>query len=155
MHRISPAAPGFVKNRIKTLEKRSKSGRSPFFWRENAENSDDREIQNLAQGCQSFVGATYQNGKDVPNDHKIYEIVIKVTKWPQNILNGSTIYHHFPFQGPPKYNPNLDFWVEKIYHLATLICCRIASHCKRFQKNFIMKRQERRDFRHSVVPNGN
>jgi hypothetical protein len=35
------------------------------------------------QGCQSFLGATYQNGKkcqmtiNIPNDHKIYQTTIK------------------------------------------------------------------------------
>jgi hypothetical protein len=29
------------------------------------------------------------------------------------------IFPHFPFQGPPKYTPNVTFGM-KIYHLATL-----------------------------------
>jgi hypothetical protein len=34
------------------------------------------------QGCQIFLGTTYKNGKNIPNDHKIYQIVTKYTKWP-------------------------------------------------------------------------
>jgi hypothetical protein len=28
------------------------------------------------QGCQIFLGTTYQNGKNIPNDHKIYQMAI-------------------------------------------------------------------------------
>jgi hypothetical protein len=40
------------------------------------------------QGCQIFLGATYQNVKDIPNNHKISQITIKYTKRPQNTSNG-------------------------------------------------------------------
>jgi hypothetical protein len=30
-------------------------------------------------------------------------MVIKHTTWPQNIQNGSKIYHLYPFQDPPMY----------------------------------------------------
>jgi hypothetical protein len=36
------------------------------------------------QDCQIFLGTTYQNGKNIPNDHKY-------TRWPQNIPNGRKI----------------------------------------------------------------
>jgi hypothetical protein len=45
-------------------------------------------IENTAdnQGCQIFLGATYQTGKIcIPNGHKIY-------KWPQTIPNGHKQY---------------------------------------------------------------
>jgi hypothetical protein len=34
-----------------------------------------------AQGCQIFLGSTYQNGKNIPNDHKIYQMAIQFNKW--------------------------------------------------------------------------
>jgi hypothetical protein len=44
------------------------------------------------QGCQTFPGTTYQNGKNVPNEHKIYQMTTKYTKWPQNIPIDHKIY---------------------------------------------------------------
>jgi hypothetical protein len=43
------------------------------------------------QGCH---GATYQNGKNIPNYHKIYQ--------------------HLPLKEPQKIYPNFDFWFENI-----------------------------------------
>jgi hypothetical protein len=34
------------------------------------------------QGCQIFLATTYQNGKNVPNNQKMYQITRKCTKWP-------------------------------------------------------------------------
>jgi hypothetical protein len=31
----------------------------------------------LAQGCQIFLITTYQNGKNVPNNHKIYQMAVQ------------------------------------------------------------------------------
>jgi hypothetical protein len=33
------------------------------------------------QGCQIFLGATCQSGENIPNDHKIYKMATKYTKW--------------------------------------------------------------------------
>jgi hypothetical protein len=33
--------------------------------------------QQMYQGCQIFVGTTYQNGKNIQNNHKMYQII-----WP-------------------------------------------------------------------------
>jgi hypothetical protein len=44
------------------------------------------------QGCQIFLGTTYQNGKNIPNGHKIYQMATKYTIWPQNIPYGRKIY---------------------------------------------------------------
>jgi hypothetical protein len=53
------------------------------------------------QGCQILLGATYQNGENftkwpqnMPNDHETYQMAMKHT-------NGSKIYQHCIFQGPP------------------------------------------------------
>jgi hypothetical protein len=88
-----------------------------------------------AQGCQIFLGAT---GKNIPNDHKIYQMftiftkrpqyipkghniyqkATIYTKRPQYIPNGLKIYQHFRLQDPPKFT---QIWIfgMKIYHLAT------------------------------------
>jgi hypothetical protein len=34
------------------------------------------------QGCQTFLGTTYQKMKIVPNEHKIYRMAIAFTNWP-------------------------------------------------------------------------
>jgi hypothetical protein len=34
------------------------------------------------QGCQIFLGTTYPNGKNIPNNHKIYPMATNYTKWP-------------------------------------------------------------------------
>jgi hypothetical protein len=31
-----------------------------------------------------FVVKIYQNGENMPNDHKIYQSAMKYTKWPEN-----------------------------------------------------------------------
>jgi hypothetical protein len=52
-----------------------------------------------AQGCQIFLGATYQNGTkytelshNIPNVQNIYQMSTKCTKCPYNIPNVHTIY---------------------------------------------------------------
>jgi hypothetical protein len=49
----------------------------------------------LHQGCQIFIGTTYQKvekytklPQNIPNCHKIYQMATKYTKWPKNIPNG-------------------------------------------------------------------
>jgi hypothetical protein len=51
------------------------------------------------QGFKIFLGATYPNGQNIPNDHKlyliapkIYQMTVKYYKWPQNIPNDHKIY---------------------------------------------------------------
>jgi hypothetical protein len=63
-----------------------------------------------AQGCQIFIGATYQNGKNIPNDHKIYQMAIQFNKWPlkygrklsQMVLKYTSISHSKALQNIPK-----------------------------------------------------
>jgi hypothetical protein len=73
-----------------------------------------------AQGCQIFLGTTYQNGE------KIYQITIKYIIWPEDIPNSHNIYipnsHKiypmkkinpiFSITRPSKIYPNRDFWSE-------------------------------------------
>jgi hypothetical protein len=54
--------------------------------------------------------------KVIQNGQKIYKMAKRYTKWPKDMPNGCQlrtpnghkIYKHFPFQGPPKCNPNRD-----------------------------------------------
>jgi hypothetical protein len=55
---------------------------------------------------------TFQVGKNITNDHKLYQSAINCTKWPQNFPNGRKIYQHLPFKGRPKFAQIWDFWFE-------------------------------------------
>jgi hypothetical protein len=46
---------------------------------------------NRLQSCQIFLSTTYQNGKNIPNNHEIYQMATKYTKWPQNTPKGPKI----------------------------------------------------------------
>jgi hypothetical protein len=63
----------------------------------------------LGQGCQIFIGAWYQNRKNVPNEHKTYQMVIKFSKWPWIYINvfKSEAYQNFWFENKPSGNPAL------------------------------------------------
>jgi hypothetical protein len=39
----------------------------------------ERPSLSLQQGCQIFPGTTYQNGKNIPNNHNIYQWATKYT----------------------------------------------------------------------------
>jgi hypothetical protein len=66
------------------------------------------------QGCQIFLGTTYQHGKNLPNNHKIYQITIKYVcqmaayvcnapncrKIDQMAVKYANIFH---CKGPPKF----------------------------------------------------
>jgi hypothetical protein len=63
------------------------------------------------QDCQIFLGAKYQNvvkytetGENMPNGHKIYQMAVKLIKWPQNIPISS-------IARPSKIYPKLGFLV--------------------------------------------
>jgi hypothetical protein len=45
------------------------------------------------QGCQIYIGATYQNGKNLPNDHKICKIDPMAIKYT-NIIPTFSIARH-------------------------------------------------------------
>jgi hypothetical protein len=63
-----------------------------------------REIESR-QGSQIFLGAAYQNGKNIPNGRKIYQMATKYTKWPQDIPTS-------PIVRFSRIYPNWDFWFE-------------------------------------------
>jgi hypothetical protein len=60
-----------------------------------------------------FFATLYQNGKNIPNNHKY-------TKWLQNMQTGRKIYQHLTLQDPPKFTQMVIFGL-KICHLATLV----------------------------------
>jgi hypothetical protein len=68
------------------------------------------------QGCQIFLVQTYQNGKSIPNYHKLHISNGHILILP----NGCKIYPHFPFQCPPKYT-QIGIFGLKTNHLATLL----------------------------------
>jgi hypothetical protein len=43
-------------------------------------------------GLPDFFGTTYQNGKNIPNNHKIFQMALEYIKWPQKIPNDH-IFH--------------------------------------------------------------
>jgi hypothetical protein len=72
------------------------------------------------QGCQIFLGARYQNRKNVPNEHTIYQMVIKYSKCPLNVPNGHKIFQHFHIRDPEIFS-QIGIFGLKTNHLATLV----------------------------------
>jgi hypothetical protein len=72
-------------------------------------------ILSCVQGCQILLGTTYQNGKNIPNFHKTYQISTKHTKFPQNIPNFHKTYQiSTKHTKLPQYIPN----AYKVYQMA-------------------------------------
>jgi hypothetical protein len=44
------------------------------------------------QGCQIALGKTDTNVKNIPNDHRKYQMTTQNTKWPQKISNNHIKY---------------------------------------------------------------
>jgi hypothetical protein len=74
-----------------------------------------------------FLVQTNQIGKNVPNDHKLYQTAITFSKWPLNIPHGHKIYQHFPFQCSPKFT-QIGIFGLKLNHLATLLQERVKDY---------------------------
>jgi hypothetical protein len=66
-----------------------------------------------------FLIQIYQIGKNITNDHKLYQTAINYTYWPYNIPNGHKIYQHLPFKGSQKFT-QMGIFGLKTNHLATL-----------------------------------
>jgi hypothetical protein len=62
----------------------------------------------LEQGCQIFLGTTYQDGKNIPNNHKIYKMAINIPT--SSIARPSKMYPnwYFWFGNMPSGNPVLE-----------------------------------------------
>jgi hypothetical protein len=63
--------------------------------------------------------------KNIPTDHKMYQMDIIYTKRLLNIPNGHKINQLFTFQGPPKFT-QIGIFGLKRNHLATLL--QISGH---------------------------
>jgi hypothetical protein len=85
------------------------------------------------QGCQIFLGTTYQNGENIQNDYKIYQMAIKYFQWQLNRPNARKIYQDFILQDQPKFT-QIGIFGLKTNHLATLLSSspgrRVSSHLK-------------------------
>jgi hypothetical protein len=66
------------------------------------------------QGCHIFLGAWYRNRKNVPDEHKVYLMVIKHPICPENITDGHKIYTNILQSKAPQNLPKLGFWVWKL-----------------------------------------
>jgi hypothetical protein len=71
--------------------------------------------------------------KNIPNDHKIYQMAVKHTKTPRYRPTGHKMYQHLPVQDPPKFTQIRIFGL-KIYHLATLVESRSRSYDRELQR---------------------
>jgi predicted secreted protein len=60
-----------------------------------------------------------KTGGNVQNNHKIFKMATKYTKWQLNRPKGHKIYQHLPLQDPPKFT-QIGIFGLKIWHLATL-----------------------------------
>jgi hypothetical protein len=67
-----------------------------------------------------FLVNDTKGGKNVPNELRIYYMVIAHPKLPKNIPNVHKIYQHFPIEGPQKFI-HIGIFCLKISHLATLL----------------------------------
>jgi hypothetical protein len=87
-----------------------------------------------------FLVQHTKTGKNIPNNHKLFQIDTKYTKWPQKKPNGHKIYQHLPFQDPPKFKfIQIGIFGLKICHLATLLHAYLqASSLSRSQKQKIV-----------------
>jgi hypothetical protein len=96
-----------------------------IHWKQSAgRHSPQKFTLNVGdQGCQIFRGSIYQNGENIPNDHKTYQNVIKCNKWPENGPNSHNIYQQRPLQDPVKFT-QIGIFGLKTYHLATLLATR-------------------------------
>jgi hypothetical protein len=105
-----------------------------LWWHPDWMGAKNWRHGNKKQGCQIFRGTIYQNGENIPNDHKINLSAIKYTKWPENWPNGHRIYQHLLLQDTPKFI-QIGILGFKMYHLATLFYKTHNCHSEPVQKN--------------------
>jgi hypothetical protein len=60
------------------------------------------------QGCQIFLGTTYQTGEKCTKLPQNKQMSINYTKGPFNIPNFHKIYQHLALQDPPKF---MQIWI--------------------------------------------
>jgi hypothetical protein len=76
------------------------------------------------QGCQIFHGALYQNRKKLPNEQKMYQMVIRYPKFPRNNPN---LHKAFLNRRPLKIT-QIGIFGLKNNHLATLLSSWLIYH---------------------------
>jgi hypothetical protein len=67
-----------------------------------------------------FLGTIHQIGENKTSDHKMYQIVIKLTKLPLKIPNGKKKFQNFHRKSLQHIPKLWGFGMKKICHLATL-----------------------------------
>jgi hypothetical protein len=50
-----------------------------------------------------FLVQHTKTGKNIPNNHKIYQLATKYTKWQYNRPNGHKMNQHLALRDPPKF----------------------------------------------------
>jgi hypothetical protein len=63
----------------------------------------EARILNRIQGCQIFLGTKYQNGKNIPNYHKLYQMSMKYNKCRTVSMKYTNIYHCKTLLNFPKF----------------------------------------------------
>jgi hypothetical protein len=77
---ILPVSVCFSKKNLATLLwKRYICRYTTGFWKLSARKSFS-VFPFLKQGCQIYLDSTYQNGENIPNDHKICPMAVNYTK---------------------------------------------------------------------------
>jgi hypothetical protein len=86
-----------------------------------------------------FLARDTKTSKNVPNERKMYQMIIEYSKCPQIIPNGHKIHKPIFYKlRPSKIYPNSDFWL-KIIHLATLqMDTADTFHCSVFNNRFLI-----------------
>jgi hypothetical protein len=88
-----------------------------------------------------FLVQHTKTGENIPNNHKIYQMARKYTRWPKNRPNCHEIYQHLPLQDPPKFT-QIGIFGLKTNHLAFLTRKFRVQLFREFQNlNFASSRQ--------------
>jgi hypothetical protein len=79
-----------------------------------------------------------KNGKNIPKDHKMFQVTVKYTQWQQKRPNCLSLkYQHLPLQDTPEFTQIVIFGL-KINHLATMRpTLRIWLHSQQGRINFL------------------
>jgi hypothetical protein len=80
-----------------------------LFDRRHLRQKMEEKIDLLHRVASFFLVRTYQNGKSIPKDHKLYQTAMNYTKWSllyQMAVKYTNIFHSKALQNIPV----LDFW---------------------------------------------
>jgi hypothetical protein len=119
----------FFKGRENCRRRHSRNPVHHFRAAGNGKNRDHRRGHQAGigtQACQIFLGKTYQDGKNIPNDKQVHQMAIKNSKWLYDRPNGHKLYQHRTLKGPTKFTLIGSFGL-KMYHPATMLGMRQSS----------------------------